>query len=451
MLDFTDIQGNLLRGYRFPVARYTFVTIQRREAGRQWLNAIRERVTTAEDWGEVPPKATLNVAFTYTGLTALGVSDTSLDSFPQEFIEGALARAHSLGDRDESDPVNWEEELGTPNKHALIHALFVIYAVDAQSLDEHYSMVLSAVDDDGVSVIYRQDAAVLDGGGEHFGFRDDISQPAVLGGSNTEYPGHGNPQPDGSWKALAAGEFILGQPAQNGSIAPSPSPQALGANGTYLVYRKLYQKVAPFRQYLKQSAAALSRDEEWVAAKMIGRWRDGTPIELSPNQADPVLANDPSQNNNFRYGNDAKGLRCPLGAHIRRSNPRDALPGGAAAVEGHRMLRRGMPYGPALPLASPEDGVDRGLVFVSVNGSIRAQFEFTQQQWMNSGGFAGLDPAQKDPLTGDNDGTGVMVIPMSDFPRRIFNLIRFVTVRFSIYLFMPGIQALRFLSEVSDD
>lgn len=188
-----------------------------------------------------------------------------------------------------------------------------------------------------------------------------------------------------------------------------------------------------------------------MAARLVGRWRDGTPIERSPSQNDPALANDPYENNNFAYGGDPKGLRCPLGAHIRRANPRDALPGGAAAVEGQRILRRGMPYGPLLQAAAAEDGIDRGLMFIAVVGNLRAQFEFIQQQWINSGGFAGLDPSQKDPYIGNNDGTGVMVIPMSDFPRRIFNLIRFVTVRLSLYLFMPGIQALRFLSELSED
>lgn len=451
MLDYADIQGNILRGYKFPVARYTFVTINRAEAGRRWLAAIRGRVTNAEEWGAVPPRATLNISFTHPGLAALGLPADSLDSFPPEFREGALARASSLGDTGESDPSRWDEGLGAPERYALVHALFIIYAVDDAALEEQYGMVLSAIADQGVSVIYRQDAALLDSGRGHFGFRDDISQPALLGGSNTEYPGHGNPQPDGSWQPLATGEFILGHPAQDGSTAPAPVPEALRNNGTYLVCRKLHQKVAPFREYLKESAAPFSWDEEWLAAKMVGRWRDGTPVERSPDGHDPALADDPSENNNFRYAGDPKGLRCPLGAHIRRANPRDALPGGAAAVEGHRILRRGMPYGPPLPASAQEDGVDRGLMFIAMAGNLRSQFEFVLQQWINSGGFAGLDPSQKDPYVGDNDGTGVMVIPMPDFPRRIFNLIRFVTLRFSVYLFLPGLEALRFLSELSED
>jgi Dyp-type peroxidase family len=451
MLNFADIQGNLLRGYRFPLVRYTFVTIHNAESGRRWLDAIRRHVTTAGDWGEVRPSATLNVAFTHAGLAALGLPPGSLDSFPSEFRKGALERAHMLGDKDESDPANWDEGLGHPARYAALHVLFVIYAVDKQALDEQYDMVLSFAADDGVGVIYRQDAALLSGGMEHFGFRDDISQPAVSGGSHTEYPGHGTPLPGDSWGTLATGEFILGQPAEGGFPLPSPSPQVLGKNGSYLVYRKLHQRVAPFRQYLKQTAASLSRDEEWLAAKMVGRWRDGTPTELSPDRNDPALADDPAKNNNFRYATDPTGQRCPIGAHIRRANPRDALAGGASAVVGHRMLRRGMPYGPPLPDDSPEDGVDRGLVFVAACGSIRTQFEFVQQEWMNSGGFAGLDPSQKDPCVGSNDGTGVMVIPMSDYPRRIFNLIRFVNVRLSVYLFIPSIKALEFLSDASTD
>ena len=95
--------------------------------------------------------------------------------------------------------------------------------------------------------------------------------------------------------------------------------------------------------------------------------------------------------NDFRYGEDRDGRRCPLGAHIRRSNPRDALGFEGALSMRHRMIRRGMPYGPPLPEGvDADDGTDRGLVFVSFQASIARQFEGVQGPWLSDGNIFGL-------------------------------------------------------------
>ena len=94
-----------------------------------------------------------------------------------------------------------------------------------------------------------------------------------------------------------------------------------------------------------------------------------------------------------------QGLRCPLGSHLRRSNPRATPLKRATAVRRHRLIRRGVEYGPHLPDGVLEDdGVDRGLVQLLIQADIERQFEFVQKEWMKGGEFLGLDPNEQDPI-----------------------------------------------------
>ena len=179
-----------------------------------------------------------------------------------------------------------------------------------------------------------------------------------------------------------------------------PTPEVLGRNGTYVVFRKLHTRVAAYRQYLRAKAA--SREEEaLLGAKMVGRWQSGAPLALSPERDDPELGADPERNNDFLYGDDLRGFKCPAGAHARRANPRDALDHeGSVNVRLHRMIRRGTSYGPMLPEGVLEDdGEDRGIIFVFAGAHLKRQFEFVKTQWLNDGIFIGA-PAEKDPLVG---------------------------------------------------
>jgi Dyp-type peroxidase family len=218
-----------------------------------------------------------------------------------------------------------------------------------------------------------------------------------------------------------------------------------------MVYRKLRQDVVLFRTTLREAATRYEHDEEMLAAKVVGRWRNGTPLVNSPDHPDPDFKDTATKSNDFRYlDDDADGRRCPLGAHIRRSNPRDALGwpglGGAGLLSfRHRIIRRGTPYGPALPIdAADDDGADRGLVFVCFNASISRQFESVQLQWLNDGnGFhIGHD---SDFLLGSPLGTGKMTL-QGDPPFFLSPQGPFVSTRGGEYLFVPGITALRALA-----
>ncbi len=269
-----------------------------------------------------------------------------------------------------------------------------------------------------------------------FGFKDGISQPAVEGtgilGSNP----HEAP--------LKPGEFVLGYEDENGDLPPIPQPDALGRNGTYAVFRKLHTRVAAFRQHLRQRAKNRS-EEEWLAAKIVGRWPSGAPLALAPDKDDPGLGADPNRNNAFMFGDDPRGLKSPFGSHVRRMNPRDSIIIGVPRL--HRMIRRGTNYGPPLPPGVQEDdGIDRGLLFAFVGAHLDRQFEFIQKEWANDGKFIGA-PAEKDPLV-SSSGEREFTIPKQPIRLHLKGLPAFVVNRGGEYCFMPGLRASSWLADL---
>lgn len=437
-LDLCNLQGNILRGYTFPAVSFLFFGVADGERARLWLKEFSGHVTNAQPW-QTKPVSAVNIAFTYPGLLALQLPQASLSSFPPEFKQGMALRAALLGDTEESAPAHWDGRLGTKD----IHLLVMLYAVSPAALQERrrwFDELLCRFG--GLTLIYEQSGNPLPNDVEHFGYRDGFSQPSITGSGVKPCPGEGTPLPDGSWKSLQPGEFILGYSDEEGLLPDSPQPDVLGRDGTYLVFRKLHEHVAQFRTFLQEQAKDYPGGEELLAAKLLGRWRDGTPLVLSPDRMDAGLVDDKNRNNDFRYSGDSNGLRCPFGAHIRRTNPRED--GIGKVSNRHRIIRRGVTYGNELPQGASDDGQDRGIIFIALNSNISRQFEFIQSQWINDGNIFGLG-ADKDPLTGDQRGTGKMTIPGSP-PYFLAPLPRFVTVKGGDYFFMPGIKALQWMA-----
>jgi Dyp-type peroxidase family len=225
-----------------------------------------------------------------------------------------------------------------------------------------------------------------------------------------------------------------------------PRPEVLGRNGTYVVFRKLHTRVAAYRQYLRARSAS-RQEEELLAAKFVGRWPSGAPLVLAPDRDDPELGADPRRNNAFMYGaDDPRGLKCPLGAHARRANPRDSAIIGEVRL--HRMIRRGTSYGPMLPDGVLEDdGADRGIMFAFIGAHLARQFEFVKTQWINDGAFFGT-PGERDALVGPHDGRGRFTVPQTPIRRRLTELPRFVVNRGGEYCFQPGLRALRWITDL---
>jgi Dyp-type peroxidase family len=438
VLDLDDIQSGALHERPSPyVGTYLLLRIDDRAAGRELVRRLLPLVDSGRPSEDPAHDAWITVAFTYQGLEALGVPQESLDSFVPEFRQGMAARAGELGDVGESSPVNWERPLGTGDVHVAIAAL----SPDAARLETVLDRARRAHEElSGVELIWRQDCYQLPTGRTSFGFKDGIGQPAV--------EGSGIPPTNSKERPLKAGEIILGYLDETGVLAPMPSPDVLGRNGTYVVFRKLHTRVAAYRQYLRERAR--SRDDELLlGAKMIGRWQSGAPLAVAPEHDDAALGADRLRNNDFLYGDDPRGFKCPAGSHARRANPRDALDDdGSVDTRLHRMIRRGTSYGPMLPDGVlDDDGIDRGIIFVFAGAHLHRQFEFVKTQWLNDGIFIGA-PAEQDPLVGANDGSGTFTIPQRPIRRRLTELPPFVVTRGGEYLFAPGLRAMQWLANL---
>src|SRR5687768_12787603 len=435
MLELDDIQSGVLRPRPTPyVATYIAFRIDERAAGRQLMRLAARVVTSAANPTGPLADTSVSVALTSTGFKALGVPQESLDSFSWEFRQGMRARAKDLGDTGESAPENWEKPLGTGD----VHVVLVAVSPDEERLEAALEPARKTYREmSGIEAIWRQNCHALPNEKEPFGFRDGISHPAI--------EGSGIPGTNPREQPLKAGEFVLGYRDELGGVQV-PQPEVLGRNGTYIVFRKLHQRVAAFRQYLKENSIS-PEDEELLAAKMMGRWRSGAPLALCPFHDDPELGADPQRRNDFLYReDDPAGFKTPGGSHIRRTNPRDASVAGFARI--HRMIRRGTAYGPTLQEEVLEDdGADRGLMFAFVGAHPGRQFEFVQSQWINDGVFFGADDA-KDPIVGSNDEGGDFIVPRRPVRRRLQGLPRFVVTRGGEYGFMPGLRALRWLAEL---
>src|SRR5204863_6474718 len=156
------------------------------------------------------------------------------------------------------------------------------------------------------------------------------------------------------------------------------------------------------------------------------------------------------RNNAFDYADDPDGRSCPIGSHVRRANPRLSLPFDGKLVNRHRLVRRGIPYGPPLPEGAEDDGEDRGVIFMCLQASISRQFEFVQSQWLNGGNAFRLGDDQ-DVLLGPQDGPAPrkMTVP-GDPPYFLGPLARVVTVRGGEYFFVPGVNGLNYLAALGD-
>lgn len=466
--DRRDVQGLVVSGYggNMPVARYLLLRVREPGAARRWIGEVAGRVTASEG-----PEAErcVNLALSSSGLAALGLPPGDMRTFALPFQEGMTSehRGRILGDTGASAPSTWiwggPGAPDEPGSAAQIHVLLLLFARDERTMRRVEADEVAALRTRGaLQVVVRLVPEPLPGvekvgkfGVEHFGFADGMSQP-VIRGSGQEEKLAGD---DARRSVIEAGEFILGQANGYGQLTPWPrlsrpqgDGQGFGRNGTYLVVRQLAQDVAGFWRFLDERSrgpdgAADAEARERLGAKLVGRWRSGAPLVRAPHRDDPDLGAD----NSFGYADvDPHGHRCPLGAHIRRSNPRDALGSdrrrALELANRHRIMRRSRVYGPALddPLAG-DDERERGLFFLCVNANIERQFEFVQHSWCNNPKFGDLYDEQ-DPLLG-TDPSGTFTMQGHPLRSRVRGIPSFVTVRGGAYFFLPGIRALRMLAE----
>jgi deferrochelatase/peroxidase EfeB len=489
-------------------------------AAKAWLGELLPCIRFAD--GRSWPDATI-LGLAASALTKLGLPDESVATFPATFVDGMTApwRTRVLGDVGENAPANWrwgKQDDG-------IDGVMLLYAKTPEERDQLRERAVAMLRRHGHAVRHTVPFQSLRSTGqtpaeqlrvkcEPFGFLDGISQPVIRG----------------TYKALRGadpihivepGEFILGYPDNRGYMPPSPTLDAihdpasvlpvvavalvgfsnntvnidrdLGRNGSFLAIRELEQNVDEFWSYCRAEGARLKPyfpagvrglPEEFIAAKIVGRWRDGSPLVRYPRYPAtdaPVLVHPLSRpgagvgtsspqmtvqipaapgqlgseagraesdpkfepDNDFLFGTeDPQGLRCPLGAHIRRANPRESFePGSKEQIEitnRHRIVRVGRVY-------TPEPGRKPGLFFMCLNGDIERQFEFVQQSWVDGSSFHGLS-GERDPLNGERGGGSSHTIPTPGGPMRLEKMPSFVSTRGGGYFFLPGRRTIQYLA-----
>lgn len=423
---------------------------------------VREREETVRnqrEWGFRSSQAFLglNLVFSKDGLTRLfGVERPTLDP---AFERGAdhLDTIAALHDPPKS---RWLPKFVSER----IDGVILIAGRDPLSTASA-SNDLAAALAGSVKIVYSEMGNVRPGkerGHEHFGFLDNISQPGIRGLTPASEPRHrpdqGLPGQDLIWP----GEFVFGYPGQHPDDPQKPGPPPPMAapwmkNGSFMVFRRLEQKVPEFRRFVAENAARLGMDRELLAARTVGRWKSGAPMELAPLRDDPRLGGDDRRNNDFAFGDDPLQRKCPYAGHIRKAYPRDDTHN-EAEIQRHRIIRRGIPFGPEVEPGETVTRKSRGLMFVCYQTSIERQFEWIQRRFANNPDFApdkrrptgGPVTPGWDPIIGQAPGGGprTMDEPYPNYPggsrRTTLDMPHeFVVLTAAAYFFMPSISALR--------
>lgn len=489
--DNSNIQGLLIRGYTHPYSCHLLFSFQAPSVAlntKVFFTDLYPKVQSAVDWGNNKPLSMLNIGLTFNGLTILGIPNTTNTTFPAEFQQGPWSSAsqQSLGDFNAGSPANWwYKNFANTDLHCVVHA----YALTNDALNDLITFITNAAKTNGLTELLplkegdgRLYQSIIDDNPAkiHFGYVDGISEPALS--MPTSYSTRNQADLD---------NFLIGYP-QYSIIDPSPSGDTstnseakFAFDGFYNAFRVLYQDVASFNNFLiaqatdpnnvaKLAYLGLNQDElvEWFAAKLVGRWRNGSPLILSPNAPDPATAD----SEDFGYATAGipspnqdvpSSFKCPFSAHTRVSNPRDqTLTPGEGNLGPVRIVRRGVSYGKEL-IGNTDDNVDRGLIGLFLCGSIAQQFE-KLYGWMNYNNFSpkpnfSVKNPPQDALLGNRPTApnltnypGVVstfTIPIQNpaTPDQadsivISGLPEFIQTRGTAYCLMPSLKALNYLA-----
>ncbi|MBL1067847.1 Dyp-type peroxidase [Streptomyces sp. 7-21] len=480
----TDIQGDILAGFRKDHVRLLFLRFAYRGPARDWLRQLTPRIATTADVAafnydfstarrrlRAEPTGLhavwRGISFTYAGLELLiggaPLLDLPAGSNREAFAQGPAARGDLLGDTGDSAPENWL--FGAPHNEP-VHAVLTVAADDAEELEAALAEERQELACSRVSVVFEQSAATLPDSGrgrEHFGFKDAVSQPGVEGfdPEDPERPGYVQGKP--GTRLIPAGEFLVGRELEN--RLPGWLPGWMN-DGSFHVVRRLGQDVESFwaqadalLEHLKdQGVAPADADSSWLAARLVGRWPSGVPVAASPG-ADPY----PGQtvdDNDISYADDLDGRVTPLFCHTRKTNPRDGLksrPNDDVAlpedgiVDARRIMRRGVPYGAPYAPASGRPGTasddERGLLFISYQADLVAQFEFVQRSWAGDENFPLRVPAVgKDPVIGGDTTVSFPAEKLGPDATVPLEMKRFVRTEGAVYAFTPSISTLEALA-----
>lgn len=492
---FDDIQALVRFAHgRFSNSRFLLLKINDAKAAGRWL--LNTPFSSAESVSPLPDNA-VQIAFTATGLKAIGLPEHTLSQFSEEYLVGMSSdesRSRRLGDVDNNAPSHW---LWGHHDRDVVHVLLMLYSHTGE-LDSLHDNLNSIEFQQGFSVVHHLPTCALSPH-EPFGFVDGISQPDIDWEQTQRTDIHSR---EAYSNLLAPGEIVLGYPNEYGQLTrrpliehsdknPTPvlpaahdQPEKLdfGINGSYLVLRQLQQDVHRFWRFMHQQASGRTDQAIELAEQIVGRHIDGKPMVCPANRNIPGIPK-AKTSNHFDFDADSEGIQCPISSHIRRSNPRtgDFPPDSSSTLNRmfrmlgfkrkteyedliassrfHRLLRRGRVYGGEV--IRPQEAAkkttlpskEQGLQFICLAGNILRQFEFVQAAWSVGSGFAGLN-AQRDPLIShrrpriDGTQTNLFSAASKEGPQKhTQDLPEFVSVKGGAYFFLPGLRAIRFLGE----
>jgi Dyp-type peroxidase family len=444
-----NIQGNVTPGFRSDHQALMLVRLPHGRAAREWLRQLVPGIASAQQVATFlaelrrphresrhPSVTWVNVAFSRPGLERLGLDRRTIGAFPEDFRQGMRERAHLLGDSPEH-VAGWDVG-GSPDTDADV--LVILGTKAAEDLERELSRQRDALAAHGGEELVTYRGARLPGDlrdREHFGFRDGVSQPDPLD------PLEGWPRTD---RVAAPGEFILGYPSET-SARPTVEPN-WARDGSYLVFRRLHQDVFGFRRTVAREAERIGLSAEQLAAKLVGRWPSGA--RLGTGSSDPGWDPRTGLITAADFANDPNGERCPRFSHVRKAHPLELR---QDRPQRHRLIRRGIPYGPPLPReATADDGEDRGLLFLAYQASLADQFEHIQRRWLDDPDFPRAHDGT-DPLVGEAVGRRAVTLRRQGGRVSRLELGRFVSATAGGYFFAPSIGALAHLAgrEVESD
>lgn len=390
-----DLQGNILKGHGRHWTSNLFIVFDPlqegaaksflAEVGGVLINAL-DQLTGARSYKSGGPSAGDFYAMfmSAAGYDALGLATSKPDG--EAFNEGMKQRSGL------NDPPSEEWDIHFSSN---IHAMILIAAQTEIDLVSARSNMVAKISATGGAVTLLNPQFQEDGkaifnsdynGIEHFGYVDGRSQPLVL-------------QEDVEEEETMHGGISNWDPSIQLSqlLVKCPGGELEVSHGSFFVFRKLDQNVFGFKSRERKLAIDIEdrehmqRDEigERFGATVVGRFENGTPATLFGAEQQPIPQGPIGVMNNFNYGADADGLKCPFAGHIRKTNPRGDAPGS----KGRLMARRGIPYGVRTDEINGDDINDKplgdvGLLFMAYQSSLEDQFEFTQSSWANNVDFA---------------------------------------------------------------
>jgi deferrochelatase/peroxidase EfeB len=440
--DKANVQGLIVRGYSHPFSCHMLFKFPDKGGAATFVTALLPYLQNAETW-RVKPKRMLNIGLTYNGIVTV---KPSLEGtfFSPSFTEGPASSdpngpQASLFDLGASAPTNWwYKKFATNDIHAVVH----VYALTSDDLTALVTLVANAAAAAGVTELFplnsgsgRLEQYELPGETVYFGYRDGIDNPDLGWPSD---PSNTTPQD--------LNNFVIGYPPYNAGPIQGDAG-VFAKDGCYNAFRIFYQDVEAFENFLDTNAAAVAAAtgksqqyaRDWLAAKLVGRWYNGSPLILSPDAPDSSTAGA----TDFSYAGDTLGQRCPFSAHTRNANPRDEETNPADQPI-PRIARRGMPYG--APPTPPDYSGDRGLIGLFLVGDLASQFELVYS-WMNQNIFSPLfSRSTQDAVLANRQTPGAdtsFTIPTQGRPIKIKALPQFLVTRGTAYFLLPSVTTLR--------